>query len=477
MFFDLKLRGVSGVLLVSALIVAGGCSKAGDNGTGSGPNPPDARAIAKEAYIYGFPMAANYQTMYKQAIDTTSHDYRAPFNTLSNASTVATPEDKFVVTPNSDTPYSYVWMDLRAEPMVVTMPKIEKNRYYTGQLVDLYTFNFAYLGTRSYGNDGGKFVIAGPDWHGETPSGVKAVLRAQTQFAYLLIRTQMFNAADIGNVRKIQAQYHAEPLSHFLHQPAPAAAAAVNWPKLTEEMMTTPAIFSYVNFLLQFCPTDASETELMSRFAKIDVGAGKSFDLASFTPPTQQAIHDGIADTKADVDMMMKKINSDQVASSDFFGTREFLKNNYLYRFMGAKLGLYGNSGADAAYLGYFVDGNHQPLDASKNNYTLRFGKGGIPEYHAFWSLTMYDGKTQLLVANPLKRYLLNSTTLKSYKYGADGSLTFYVQKDSPGKEKESNWLPAPDGPFYAVYRVYMPGEAVLNGSWKKPPMEAVPLQ
>jgi hypothetical protein len=133
----------------------------GDIATSGSPNSEDLRAIAREAYLYAFPMAANYQTLYKQAIDTSSHDYRAPFNSLTNASSVATPEDKFVVTPNSDTPYSYVWMDLRAEPMVVTMPKIEKERYYTGQLIDLYTFNFAYLGTRSFGNDGGNFLIAG----------------------------------------------------------------------------------------------------------------------------------------------------------------------------------------------------------------------------------------------------------------------------------------------------------------------------
>jgi hypothetical protein len=452
-----------------------GCNKPGDTVSSSTiPNPPDARAIAKEAYIYGFPMATNYQTLYKQAIDTTSRDYRAPFNTLANASNVATPDDKFVVTPNSDTPYSFLWMDLRAEPMVVTMPKIEKNRYYTGQLIDLYTFNFAYLGTRSYGNDGGNFIIAGPNWNGPTPAGVKAVLHSQTQFAYLIIRTQLFNAADISNVRRIQSGYHAVPLSRYLHQAAPPAAAPVNWPKPTEEMMTTPAIFPYINFLLQFCPTDPSENDLMARFAKINVGAGKTFDLANFTPPTQQAINNGIADSKPEVDGVMKKINTDQVASSDFFGTREFLKNNYLYRMVGAKIGLYGNSGADAAYFGYFVDSEHHPLDASKNNYELHFAKGAIPEYHAFWSLTMYDGKTQLLVANPIHRYLLNSTKLKSYKYGSDGSLTFYIQKSSPGKDKESNWLPAPDGPFYAVYRVYMPGEAVLDGTWKKPQMQAI---
>jgi hypothetical protein len=338
-----------------------------DIATSDNTNSQDTRAIAREAYIYSFPMAANYQTLYKQAINTSSHDYRAPFNSLTNASGVATSEDKFVVTPNS-----------------------------------------------------------------------------------------------------------AEPLSTFLHQPAPPAAPVVDWSRPSADMLNTPAIFPYLNFLLQFCPTDPSETDLMARFAKLNLGPGKTFDLASFTPPVQEAIAAGIVDTKADVDLLMKKINADQIQSSDFFGTREFLKNNYLYRFIGAKLGLYGNSGADAAYFGYFVDAGHHPLDASKNNYELHFAKGAIPEYHAFWSLTMYDGKTQLLVANPIQRYLLNSTTLKSYKYGPDGSLTFYIQKNSPGKDKESNWLPAPDGPFYAIYRVYMPGEAVLNGTWKKPQMEAV---
>ena len=151
----------SAAAVLAVIFVAASCGNPNTSHAMVSVNPPDARD-SQEAYVYAFPMVDNYETLYKQAVDTTSHDYRAPLNVLSNASTVATPEDKFVVTPNSDTPYSYLWMDLRAEPMVVTMPKIEKNRYYTGQLVDLYTFNFAYLGTRSYGNDGGKFVIAGP---------------------------------------------------------------------------------------------------------------------------------------------------------------------------------------------------------------------------------------------------------------------------------------------------------------------------
>ena len=171
----------------------------------------------------------------------------------------------------------------------------------------------------------------------------------------------------------------------------------------------------------------------------------------------------------------MEKVNTDTISSGDMFGTRDFLKDNYLYRYVGAKLGLYGNSKQDALYFGYFVDDTHQPLDASKFSYELHFAKGALPPTKAFWSLTMYDGKTQLLVANPLKRYLLNSTTLDSYTYGSDGSLTLYIAHANPGPAKESNWLPAPDGPFYAIFRVYMPGETVINGAWHKPQLAPTP--
>jgi hypothetical protein len=448
--------------------------KPGDTSTSSSLTPQEARSIAKEAYIYAFPMAANYQTMYKQAIDKKGPDYRGVFNSLNSSKSVATPEDKFVVTPNSDTPYSYLWMDLRAEPIVITVPKIEPNRYYTTQLVDLYTYNFAYLGTRAYGNDGGTFMIAGPGWNGTTPAGIKAVHHTETQFGYALFRTQLFNMADLPNVSKIQSGYHAEPLSSFLHQSAPPSPPAVNWPQPADIMTPSPDIFPVANFLFQFCPPNPSEKNLLGRFAKLNIGPGQTFDLSNFSPEIQQAIHDGINDSNADLALVMKKVNADEISSGDFFGTRAFLKDNYLYRYVGAKLGLYGNSKQDAIYFGYFVDAGHQPLNASKNSYELHFAQGGLPPNKAFWSLTMYDGKTQLLVANPLKRYLLNSTTLESYKYGPDDSLTFYIQRDSPGKDKESNWLPAPDGPFYAIYRVYMPGEAVINGTWKKPPMQAV---
>jgi hypothetical protein len=469
---EMKILQMSATTVALIAFLLAGCSSEQQTANTQALTPETGRQIAKEAYIYGFPIATNYNTMYKQAINVGNPDYRATFNVLTSSANVATSADKFVVTPNSDTPYSYLWLDLRAEPIVVTMPKIEKNRYYTGQLIDLYTYNFAYMGTRSYGNDGGIFLIAGPGWKGDTPKGVKAVFNSETEFAYILFRTQLFNPADLGNVKKIQAGYKAEPLSAFLKQSAPSAPAAVNWPAPTADMLTTPGLFPYVNFLLQFCPRNPSETELIGRFAKLNIGAGKTFDFKQFSPELQKAITDGIADAQTDMESLMKQINAETVSSSDFFGTRAFLKGNYLYRFAGAKLGLYGNSGDEAIYLAYFVDADRQPLDASKKSYQLTFPKGQLPPAHAFWSITMYDGKSQFLVANALNRYLLNSTMLKSFKYGADGSLTIYVQPSSPGVSKASNWLPAPDGPFYAILRVYMPAPEVLNGTWKKPPLQ-----
>ncbi len=459
--------------LISGVILTAGCSTMREGARSSAAVASmETRAIAKEAFLYGFPLVTNYATLYTQAVDTQSRDYRAPFNTVASLANVATPDDRFVVTPNSDTPYSFLWLDLRAEPIVVTVPKIEKRRYYGGQLIDLYTFNFAYVGTRAFGNGGGKYLVAGPGWTGPTPKGIDAVFRAETELVYVLFRTQLFDAADLGRVKKIQAGYRAEPLSHFVGKAAPAAPPAITWPKPTTTMTTSPDAFRYLNFLLDFGPTHPSEQALMARFATIGIGAGKEFDFAAKSPAEQKAIEAGIADAWQDLAGLQKKINADQVSSADFFGTREFLKNNWLYRFAGAKLGLYGNSGAEAIYLSYFVDANGKPCDASKTGYTLRFPKGQLPPAGAFWSLTMYDGKSQFLVANPIKRYLLNSTMLKSFTYGSDGALTLYVQKESPGREREANWLPAPNGPFYAILRIYMPGPSVIDRTWKKPSLQ-----
>ncbi len=435
--------------------------------------PAEARAIAKEAYIYGFPIVDNMRVQYAYFIDKKDPDYKAPYNTLFNIPRVFTPDDKAIQTPNSDTPYSWIGIDLRAEPIVFTVPPIARERYWSLQLIDLYTHNFDIPGSRTTGNDGGSFLIAGPNWDGEKPPGITKVIRCETEIASAQFRTQLFNPADLDNVKKIQEQYVVKSLSAFLGQPAPKTVPAIDFPKpLTPVTQKTSLDFyALLNFYLQFCPTHPSEQALMDRFAKIGVGAGQTFDVSQLSPEMKQAIEAGMADAWAEFKDLVGWINKGEVTSGDAFGTREYLKNNYLYRLAAAVIGIYGLSKEEAIYPTYFVDGDGQKLDGA-NRYTLRFAKGQLPPVTSFWSLTMYDQPASLLVANPINRYLLNSTMLSQFKMDDDGSLTLYVQNESPGKDKETNWLPSPKGPFWVVLRLYWPNAEVLEGKWIAPPIK-----
>src|SRR5215472_15636976 len=183
-------------------------------------SPAEARAIAKAAYIYGFPMVDGYRIQYAYFVDLNNPEFKAPWNQIRNIARVFTPDDKVVQIPNSDTPYSTLGLDLRTEPMVITVPPIARDRYFSVQLIDLYTFNFAYLGSRTSGNEGGSFLIAGPEWKGAKPPGVNKVFRCETELALAGFRTQLFNPGDLDNVKKVQASYKAQPLSQFLGKPA-----------------------------------------------------------------------------------------------------------------------------------------------------------------------------------------------------------------------------------------------------------------
>jgi len=457
------------IALVGA--VALGCSKREPDIA-----PAEARAIAKEAYIYGFPLVDNYRIQYAYFVDSQNPEYKGAWNKIHNTPRVYTPDDKAIQTPNSDTPYSFVGLDLRAEPIVLTVPEIEKQRYYSIQLIDAYTHNFAYIGSRATGNEAGSFVIAGPGWKGEVPPGVKDVIRSETEFVLAGYRTQLFNPGDLENVKKVQAGYKAQPLSAFLGQPASKAAPAIDFvkPLTPAAQKTSPEFFNVLNFALKYCPTVPSETALMERFAKIGVGAGKTFDAGKLSPELKSAIEQGMADAWIDLEALRKRVDAKEVTSGDMFGTREYLKNNYLYRMAAAVLGIYGNSKQEAMYPIYAIDGNGEKLDGS-GRYTVRFAPGELPPVNAFWSLTMYELPSSLLVANPLNRYLLNSPMLPQFKKDADGGLTLLVQNASPGKDKEANWLPAPKGPFFVAMRMYWPKDEALNGTWTAPPLQRVP--
>lgn len=439
--------------------------------------PAEARAIAKEAYIYGYPMVDMYRIQYAYSVDSSNPEYKATWNQIKNIPKVFTPDDKAVQTPNSDTPYSMVDFDLRTEPMVLTVPKIDENRYFSIQLINSYTNNFDYIGSRTTGNDGGVFMIVGPSWKGEIPEGITKVFNSETELVLAVYRTQLFDLSDLANVIEIQKGYTVQPLSAYLGQPAPKAAEAINFikPLTPEEQKVSLETFNILNFLLQYCPTDPSEKELMARFAKIGIGAGKIIDFATLSPEVKQAMEDGIKEAwSVDFAAFMKKVEGGEITAGQLFGTREYLKNNYLYRMGAAVLGIFGNSEHEAIYPFYTTDESGQPLDATSNKYTLHFAANELPPVNAFWSLTMYELPSSLLVANPINRYLVNSPMLPNFKFDKDGGLTFYVQNTSPGKDKESNWLPAPKGPFRAVLRLYWPKDTALDGTWKNPPMQLV---
>jgi hypothetical protein len=437
-------------------------------------SPVEARAIAREAVIYGFPLVDSYRIQYSYFVERGSPEFKAPWNTLVNNARVYTPDDKAIQTPNSDTPYSYVGADLRAEPLVFTVPAVEKGRYYSLQFIDMYTFNFAYVGSRATGNGAGNYLLAGPHWKGERPKGIKSVIRSETEFAFVLYRTQLFNPGDIEEVKKIQAGYKVQPLSQFLGKPAPAAPPAVDFikPLTAEQERTSLQFFNVLDFVLRFCPTHPSEKALMARFARLDIGAGKTFDENALSRELRKAVEDGMADAwKAFADYKTTELDTGKKTSADGFGTRAFLKNDYMSRLASAALGIYGNSKDEAIYPAYFVDAGRQNLDGA-NRYTLRFAPGQLPPVQAFWSFTMYELPASLLFANPLNRYLINSPMLPGLKRDGDGGITLYVQSESPGAGKEANWLPAPKGPFFAVMRLYWPKRAAVSGEWKAPPLQ-----
>jgi hypothetical protein len=461
---------VCGTALLFSYLLAVAPARAAD------VTPAETKAIAEEGFIYGLPIVMNYAVMYEYVIDKSNPQYKAPFNQIKNEPRVFTYEDTAIVTPNSDTPYSFLWMDLRAEPLVLSVPAVEKSRYYAVQLEDGNTFNFGYIGSRATGNEAGDYMVAGPDWKGETPAGIKKVFRSTTQFALAGYRTQLFNPEDMPNVIKVQSGYKVQPLSAFLKQPAPPAPPAINFPKIDKEMVKT-GFFDYLDFSLQFAPPGPEEKDIRDKLARLGIGAGKTFDFKALSPEQKAAVVEGVKAGEARIEQYLlageKIINGWKVGA--YFGDRDFFHGNWLLRAAGAKAGIYGNDAIEATYPITKTLADGAPLDGSKHNYVLTFPAGQLPPVNAFWSVTMYDGKTQFLIKNPINRYLVNSPMLPNMKKNPDGSLTLYIQKDSPGADKEANWLPAPNDLIYLVMRLYWPKTeppSILppgSGTWQPP--------
>jgi hypothetical protein len=467
------------LVVAAMLVVCPGLSIAGRQGAQAGggiPSVQEIRAIAEEGYIYGVPLVMNYSVMYGFAVNRNSGQFKAPFNQISSEARVFTYEDTAVIVPNSDTPYSMLSIDLRAEPLVLSVPAVDVGRYYSVQLCDGNTFNYGYIGSRTTGNEPGDYLVVGPDWKGEKPAGVRQVFRSSTHFSLAVYRTQLMRPDDMANVQKIQAGYTVQPLSAYLKEPAPAPAPAVDFPKINQELVKSN-FFAYLAFVLQFAPPGPEETAIRARLARIGVVPGAAVTYPALSAEGRAALAEGMKEGARKVGEAASQIGQDvngwTIGSA--FGDRAFYKGDWLKRAAAATAGIYGNDAAEAVYPMAKAERDGQPLDGSQHAYTLTFAPGQLPPVSAFWSLTIYDGKTQLLIKNPIARYLINSSMLSSLAKGPDGSVTIYIQRDSPGNTREANWLPAPNGPIYLVMRLYWPkteAPSILppgNGTWQPP--------
>lgn len=459
------------LMMVVALIALSSCNQKQET-----LSPEQAKQIAEEAYIYAFPMIDHYKMMFAQAMYKESGAYEAPFNTLVNKSILLGPEYTTIVRPNNDTFYSLVWFNLTGEPMVLKVPAITDNRYYSFQIIDKYTYNIDYVGTRATGFDAGAYLFVGPHWDGETPEGINKVIKSEGNYLIALGRTQVFGLADVDNAKAVLAAYQVEPLSEFLGTVSTAQAKAPNFPVYNPEKAKSIEFISYLNALMADGGINESEKDLFEKFAKIGIIPGKAFDSATMDVAIVNAINEGIASAEekiiAESANLGERKNGWQMISG-VFGTRKAMQGKYLTRAAAAYFGLWGNTLEEAYYPETSLDSDDEALDCSKHCYVLHFDKDEIPPVKAFWSLSMYKLPEQLFIENEIKRYVISSAT-EGLKYNEDGSLDVYIQKENPGKDKVSNWLPAHDGTFSLQARLYWPDPENLDPLYVMPSVNKV---
>jgi hypothetical protein len=428
----------------------------------------EAKAIAGEAWAWGLAPVILYETLYLQAVDAGSPSYVGGFNVFRHYDRLFTSDDRDIRTPNNDTPYSWAWLDLRAEPVVFSAPAVP-DRYYVNQWVDLYTHNFAYTGARATGTGAGTYLFVAPGWQGEVPAGITRVFRAETDIVMTLTRTGVDGAADIPAMKAVQAGYRLTPLSGFAGTAAPQPAPVLDWPVWDKAKAEGLGFITFLNALLRCMPAVASEVEMLARFRRIGIGAGLPFDADGLAPDMRAAMEAGIAEARAAFEAKAQT----ETDSMAFFGTRGELGADYVYnRNVGAALGVLGNTKEEAIYLAQQTEPDGSMLDGTKR-WRLRFAPGALPPVDLFWSLTMYALPDRNLVPNPIDRYSIGDRT-PGLRADADGGLSIWLQHESPGPERESNWLPTPAGPFYFIARLYGPKAEALEKRWVLPPLEKI---
>lgn len=446
-------------------------------------SPAEARQIAEDAYIYGYSLITTEVTRVQMSnVPKPEGGLRAPMNQFANVPRYPPADYRGVSAPNADTLYSVAWLDL-TEPQVFSHPNMG-NRFYLFEIVDLWmSASRSSPSKRTAGGAAANYLITGPGWNGKVPAGMKHLPMA-TRYMVILGRTYANGTEqDYETVNKLQAQYKITPLSAW-GKPFTPVAPPVNptpgfsmsdKPQAVILAMGTAGYFDLMAKLMgSAAPPAKADAPMMARMARIGIVPGRPFDIKALDPQVQSALNDvpqsALKKIEADKDVLGKMVNGWVVTKGlGTYGT------NYLKRAVVAAFGWPANQEKDAVYPYTEVDSTGAKLTGA-NKYTLTFPKGGTPPVNAFWSITMYmiDGGWWF-VPNPLNKFTVSPRN--DLKYNADGSLTLYFQNESPGKDKEANWLPAPKGEFIPMLRMYWPKEktpSILNGTWKPPPVKKV---
>jgi hypothetical protein len=439
----------------------------------------EAHAIGVDAYLYFYPLITMDVTRKQFTnIEPGKEIGRGPMNAFWNVPIYPPASDRGVVRYNFDTLYSPAWLDLTKEPMIVSVPDTD-GRYYLLPMLDMWTDVFASPGWRTTGTQAGNFLITPPGWSGTVPSGMTQIA-APTPVVWIIGRTKTDGPADYDAVHKIQAGYKVTPLSQWGKPTAPPTVAVdptvdmKTPPKVQVDTMSAAKYFAYAAELLKVMPPHITDQPMIAQLKKIGFEPGKSFDLDQANPAIRKALESAPGGAKQ---LMAWKIPTlARVANGWSMNTDTMgvYGNYYLKRAIVAEVGLGANLPEDAIYPLNLADATGRPLDGA-NAYSLHFDRGDVPPVNAFWSVTLYDAEG-FQVANPLNRFNLSSWM--PLKYNADGSLDLYFQSDSPGADKEPNWLPAPKAPFNLTMRLYAPKSEALTGKWNPPPvtrMQSVP--
>ncbi|MGH6680514.1 MAG: DUF1254 domain-containing protein [Bradyrhizobium sp.] len=438
-------------------------------------------ALAEAGFIFGLPIVMSYAVMYEQAVNHRSGHFNAPFNRIRTQGGLPASGSAHPSLPNKDMAYSLLWMDLRTEPVVVSVPAVEAKRYYSVMLRDGKFYTYGYIGSRATGSQAGDYLVVGPDWHGQAPSGIKKVFRSSTQFSLALFRTQIFNPHDLGNVRKVQAGYRLEPLSKYTQQAPPRRAATVDFQRISRSDLRRN-FFQHLAFALQFAPAQFIEADAVAKLARLGVGPGKTFNFSDLSPKDRVEVSLGIrlGDDKIDRTMADAKVVVNGWQIAPYFGDSALYDGNWLLRAAAAKADFYGDDPQEAVLAVADVDDEEGSLDGSRHDYALTFARDQLPPVNAFWSLTMYGAGSRSPIANPIRREFVNSSMLPTMKRDSDGGLTIYIQHKSPGPGKSANWLPAPNGPMLLGMRLYWPKTEppsilpIGKGAWQPPAVRRV---